>query len=187
LNRKLLVYGSILVVLPLAIPVTASPRLSLTSTFHVSPLPLQIYDIVLTTPTPAFVWNLTANLNGKDAGSDKFSLIVDVGGGAIPPLLLLLSDRNLTSWLSTPLTTHGGQELAYWAAVPNPFAAAGPIASGTGSRGTGDTINFSPPASGTYHIAILNPNAFQNMVPGVSSNVHVEIHGTETWTTTTIA
>ncbi len=184
--RKTWIVASLLLFAVLIFPVPASPKLSFTTTFHTATIPLQVFDIVLTTPTPAFVWNFTANLTGKDVGSDKLSLVVDVGGGAIPPLLLLFSEQNLTAWLSTPLTTHSGQQLAYWAAVPNPFAALGPTASG-GSRGTADTINFSPPASGTYHILVLNPNAFENLVPGVSANVHFEIHGYETWTTTIIA
>ena len=181
MNRKFWATISLVIFAVVIAPVPASPKLSLMTAPHITPMPLQVFDIVLTTPTRAFIWNFTANLAGKDVGSDRFSFVVDVGGGGNtnPPLLLLFSDQNLTTWLSSPLTIHSGQELAYWAVIPMPSFGL-PL-------GTADTVNFSPPASGTYHIVILNPNAFENSVPGVPANVHIEIHGYETWTTTIIA
>ncbi len=170
------------------IPATATPKLSVTSTLHTTTIPLQIYNPVLTTPTRAFVWNFSVNLAGKDVGSDRFNLVVDASGvspeGSVP-LLLLFSDRNLTDWLSAPLTAHSGQQFAYAGFAPSTFATPTPP-SGLASTASAITIDFMPAASGTYHIVAMNPDAFANLVPGVQANVHFEIHGYEIWTTTIV-
>ena len=168
------------------IPATASPRLSLSQTLHASTIPLQVYDVVLTTPTRAFVWNFTVSFVGKDTGSDRFNLVIDAAAStaAQVPLVLLFSDQNLTEWLATTLTTHNSQELAYAAWVPSSYNSA--LGAFSQAIGSGVTATFFPLASGGYHIVVMNPNAFLNLVPGVQASLHVEIHGFEAWTTTTI-
>jgi len=183
LNRKLIVILAGLLLIAWALPVSGHPPMpSLLSTLHRNPFPLQIYDVTLTTPTRAFVWNFTVDFANKDVGSDSFELVVDAVevGTTRTTFVYLFSDQNLTDWLSAPVALHSGQRLAYWASS-SPV-----ICDGTGFCGTADSFHFAPPAAGLYHVAIVNQNALQNLVPGVQSTYHVEIHGHETWTTTTI-
>jgi len=188
MNRRMSVFvamiGTILLTASMR-PVSSSPKISLNVTPHKTTIPLQIYDIIITTPTRAFVWNFTVDLTGKDVGSNRFNLVVDASGGTNQqvPLVLLFSDQNLTQWLSEPLATHGAQELAIAAFVPSPFFS---YIAGSQTIGSAVTITFFPYGGGIYHIAILNPNVFENLTPGVQATIHAEIHGDETWTTTTI-
>jgi hypothetical protein len=166
--------------------VSSAPKTTLTTTVHTNIIPLQVYDLVITTPTRGFAWNFTVDLTGKDPGSDRFNLVVDASGSTAQqvPLVVLFSDANLTQWLSEPLTTHNTQELAYSAYVPtsyNSFITGNQVIAGA------ETMTFFPPASGLYHVITLNPNAFENLTPGVQATIHMEIHGQETWTTTTIS
>src|SRR2546428_5201941 len=154
---------------------------TLTSVLHVSPIPLQTFDITMFTPTPAFVWNFTVSLTGKDAGSDGFDFVLDTlpsptnPGAGIPPFVALFSDQNLTQWLSTPLTiidpvrgfevTHSTQELAISV-----------FGGGSGTVTVGVfTMTFHPTLNGTYHIAFLNPTVFENLIAGVASTIHVDV------------
>jgi len=189
MNRRIAVFvamiGAILLAASMS-TVASSPKISLNVTPHKTTIPLQIYDIIITTPTRAFVWNFTVDLTGKDIGSDRFNLVVDASAstGAQVPLIILFSDQNLTTWLSEPLSTHGAQELAYSAFVPASYNSA--LGAFSQAIASAETMLFFPPASGIYHIAVLNPNAFGNYVAGVQASIHVEIHGDETWATTTI-
>ena len=188
MDRRITILASIIGIVLLAASMStaaSSPKISLTVTRHATTIPLQLFDIVITTPTRAFVWNFTVDLTGKGVGSDNFNLVVDASGGTNQqvPMVLLFSDLNLTQWLSAPLTTHGAQELAIAAYVPSPFYS---YIGGGQTIGSAVTISFLPLASGIYHIAVLNPNAFENLVAGVQATIHLEIHGDETWTTTTV-
>lgn len=158
-------------------PTSAPLKLSLNVTLHAVQIPLQVYDPVLTTPTRAFVWNFTVNLTGKDVGRDQFSFVMDIKG---TNYMLLLSDQNLTAWLASS-ASKDGSNLAYWASTPGSFTI---NEGGTYNPHSIDALNFAPPSSGTYHIAFANPTAFQGVVNGVASSMHVEIRGYETWTTT---
>ncbi len=60
------------------------------------------------------------------------------------------------------------------------------VIAGGQTIGSAVTIPFRPLASGVYHVAVLNPNVFENLVAGVQATIHLEIHGGETWTTTTV-
>ncbi len=148
------------------------------TTVHTNPIPLQVFDITVVTPR-AFVWNFTVDFTGKDAGSETFTLVIDYAGAQ---LVLLMSEKNLTDWLSSPLTVHSGQRLAFSAFTnPSPICAGtspSPICTGT------VTLNFRPPASGSYHLVFV-PYGFLGTVPGVQT-LHIEVHGLQTWTTTTI-
>ena len=176
------IIGLVALALVSVVPVAKPAPPSLTTTLHVSPIPLQSFNITIFTPNPAFVWNFTVSLTGKDVGSDRFNLVLETGGDdGIPLLLLLFSDQNLTAWLTAPVTLSSGQELALWAASPIPFAVV------NNQRATVDSLNFNPPVSGTYHIAVVNPDAFCGCVAGVPSTFHFKAHGYETWTTTIIA
>ena len=177
--------GGLIILAASLTTVASSPKISLNAITHSISIPLQTFDIILTTPTRAFVWNFTVDLTGKDAGSDRFNLVVDASGGTNQqvPLVLLFSDQNLTQWLSEPLTTHGAQELAIAAYVPTIFYS---YIAGGQTIGSAVTIPFRPLASGVYHVAVLNPNVFENLVAGVQATIHLEIHGGETWTTTTV-
>ncbi len=146
------------------------------TTVHTDPIPLQVFDVTVVTPR-AFVWNFTADFAGKDAGSNTFTLVIDYSGAS---LVLLMSEKNLTDWLSSPLTVHSGQRLAF-SAFTNPF----PICAATCSETSlTATLNFRPPASGSYHLVFV-PIGFLGTVPGVQT-LHIEVHGLQTWTTTTI-
>ena len=182
MNRKVWAVTGVLLLTVLAVPVSAPPKLFLTSILHTNPIPLQTYDVVLTTPTRAFVWNFTVDSANKDVGSDSFAFVVDAVEIAetTTTFVYLFSNKNLTDWLSSPLTVHSGQRLAYWS-LTSPK-----ICDGTGSCGSAYSFHFVPPASGLYHIVIANNNALQNRIPGVQSTYHIEIHGYETWTTTTV-
>src|SRR5438034_10528387 len=177
--------GGLIILAASLTTVASSPKISLNAITHSISIPLQTFDIIVTTPTRAFVWNFTVDLTGKDAGSDRFNLGVDASGGTNQqvPLVLLFSDQNLTQWLSEPLATHGAQELSIAAFVPSPFFS---YIAGSQTIGSAVTITFFPYGGGIYHIAILNPNVFENLTPGVQATIHAEIHGDETWTTTTI-
>ena len=163
--------------------VSSAPKLSLTTAVHNVVVPLQVFDIIITTPTRGFVWNFTVDLTGKDPGSDRFNLVVDASGssreGSVP-LVALFSDQNLTKWLSTSLTTHSSQELAYWATEQFP-----PFPGGAVNFGA-STLTFLPPVGGTYHVVAVNPVSYFGNAPGVTTNLHFEIHGQETWTTTSV-
>ena len=183
MNRKLIVILAGILLIALSLPVSGHPPMpSLLSTLHRNPFPLQTYDVTLTTPTRAFVWNFTVDSANKDVGSDSFAFVVDAVEIAetTTTFVYLFSNKNLTDWLSSPLTVHSGQRLAYWS-LTSPK-----ICDGTGSCGSAYSFHFVPPASGLYHIVIANNNALQNRIPGVQSTYHIEIHGLETWTTTTI-
>ena len=173
----------LLALLSAPIQTVGLPPITLITTLHTNPIPLETFDLTIVTPTRWFLWNFTVDLAGKDVGSDRFDLVVDaataVGFGDYPsPLILLFSDQNLTTWLSMPLTPHSGQRLAYAAFTPT-F-----LEPGDGTRIESVTINFLPPANGIYHIVIMTQFAFQAIVPGVESRLHIEIHGYETWTMT---
>ena len=182
---KVLVIGTLLLAISTGTAYSA-PKISLLTSVHTRIIPLQIYDLVITTPTRGLVWNFTVDLSSKDPGSDRFNLVVDGSGSTAQqvPLVALFSDQNLTQWLSQPLTTHVTQELAYSAFVPTSYNS---YITGSQVIAGAETMTFFPPSSGLYHVVTLNPNAFENLIPGVQATIHMEIHGQETWTTTTVS
>lgn len=189
MNRRLTAFVAIIGTILLSASITtvaSSPKITLTIAPHKAMIPLQTYDIIITTPTRAFIWNFTVDLTGKDIGSDRFNLVVDASASTAAqiPLIVLFSDQNLTTWLSEPLTTHGAQELAYSAFVPASYNSA--LGAFSQTIASAETMTFLPLASGIYHVVVLNPNAFGNYVAGAQASIHLEIHGDEAWTTTTL-
>ncbi len=130
MNKKLgIVVGLILFAIVTA-PASAPPKFSLMSTLHSRPIPLEVRDLVLVTPTRAFVWNFTVDFTGKDGGSDRFDFVLDV---VSTTLVAVMSDSNLTAWLSSPLNVSSTQRLSY-------SAIGSPVAFGSSTSATGDGI-----------------------------------------------
>ena len=73
--------GGLIILAASLTTVASSPKISLNAITHSISIPLQTFDIIVTTPTRALVWNFTVDLTGKDAGSDRFNLVVDASGG----------------------------------------------------------------------------------------------------------
>jgi hypothetical protein len=156
----------------LAVPATASPRLSLSILLHSQQLPLTVLNPPESTSSYLlFIWNFTIDLTSRDPGSTLVHISV------VNPTNLagILSDANLTSLLalrptlcqiSCPPVENGIIQLGYdtLAAVPIP----------TGSLGS---LEFRPLATGVYHIVFYSD----------STIVYVhQISGYQTWTTTTV-
>ncbi len=159
----------------------SSPHKPVSTTQSFSqPVPLQVFDPTVVTPRGAFVWNFTVDFTGKDAGSDTFTLVTDYDGAA---LVLLMSEKNLTDWLSSSPSIHIGQELAI-SAFTLPQGISTPGCGGYCTSHT-VTLNFRPPASGSYHLVFVPTGTVYGTVS--VQTLHIEVHGLQTWTTTTIA
>jgi hypothetical protein len=181
LDKKLLaVLSGIMAASSLLIPVSAPHQLTLLSTLHTSSIALQVFDVQVTTPTRAFVWNFTVNLSGKDVGSDRFTLVLDIRGSTTA---FLFSDQNLTAWLSAPALISNGTNLSLSALDAGVFVDSNQGGAVMHSIGT---LCCLAAASGRYHVAIVNPTAYGNVINGVTTSLHVEIHGYESWTTTVV-
>lgn len=170
---KILVLMVLGLTLTLSLPVSASPKLTLNTALHTQ----QLFTVKLNPPQPwsspfLYLWNFTLDFSRR---RDPGSTIVKLAILNPTNLVAVLSDTNLTALPATrppicqgscpPLVT-GMIELS------SDVSAATPLPTGSLA-----TLSFRPVASGLYHIAFFTD----------STIIYIsEIHGYETWTTTTV-